>query len=91
MTDSTCDICNDPLPPYSGRGRPRKRCEACASDKSALARAWREQNEERVRAYQHVAAGCAGVHSRFRTNSKGCELDRGNRRASARGRGSFPH
>src|SRR5436190_7513164 len=51
MTDSTCDICNNSLPPYSGAGRPRKRCAECASDKSALARCWREQNGERVEAY----------------------------------------
>jgi hypothetical protein len=32
----------------SGRGRPRKRCEACAADKAALGRLWREANPERV-------------------------------------------
>jgi hypothetical protein len=46
-----CDICEDVLPPYSGRGRPRVRCEECASDKSGLARRWREMNEEAVETY----------------------------------------
>lgn len=46
-----CDMCAAVLPPYSGRGRPRKRCEACGADKSALSAAWRTANREKVAAF----------------------------------------
>jgi hypothetical protein len=38
---TACDRCGAELTPYPGRGRPRVRCEACATDKSALGKAWR--------------------------------------------------
>jgi hypothetical protein len=49
-----CDGCGLPLGVYSGCGRPRKRCSACAADKSALGRRWRAENPERVAAFNEA-------------------------------------
>jgi hypothetical protein len=43
--------CGTTLPPYTGRGRPRKRCPACAADRAGLARDWRASNPARVDAH----------------------------------------
>jgi len=37
--------------PTVGRGRPRKRCPACAADVAQLGRDWRASNPARVEAY----------------------------------------
>jgi hypothetical protein len=43
--------CGGELPPYRGRGAPRKRCEECAADKSSLGKAWRAAHPSEVDAY----------------------------------------
>jgi hypothetical protein len=43
--------CGKELGRPSGRGRPRKRCRECASDKSALAKQWRADHSDEVEAY----------------------------------------
>jgi len=43
--------CGAPIAPMAGRGRPRKRCEPCAADKSRLGKEWRAANPARVDAY----------------------------------------
>jgi len=43
--------CGATFEPTAGRGRSRVRCQACASDKSALAKAWRAANPSRVAAH----------------------------------------
>ena len=40
--------CGRPLPAPKGTGRPRIRCESCASDKSALGKAWRASHPQEV-------------------------------------------
>jgi hypothetical protein len=49
----TCQ-CGAPLPQNRGRGRPRVRCEACASNKSNLAREWRASHPDEVAAQNLV-------------------------------------
>jgi hypothetical protein len=49
MRAEVCDMCGTGLPPFSGRGRPRVRCERCAADKARVARLWRQRHPERVR------------------------------------------
>lgn len=43
--------------PATGPGRPRVRCRACAADRSALGRAWRAANPDRVEAYNASRRG----------------------------------
>ena len=48
----SCESCGASIAPSgAGRGRPRKRCASCAADRSALGRAWRAANPNRVAAY----------------------------------------
>lgn len=66
-----CDTCGRRMPPPRGRGRPRKRCELCAADKSALGRAWRAANPDAVAEYndgrrqQLRARTCRECRDRF--------------------------
>jgi hypothetical protein len=46
--------CGAPIAPTSGRGRPRKRCPACAADRSQLGKEWREANPARVDEYNRA-------------------------------------
>jgi len=48
---TACVDCGGSLPPYSGKGPPRKRCKPCAADKAALGKAWRAENQAAVDAY----------------------------------------
>jgi len=63
--------CGATLPPYLGRGRPRKRCEACAADKSALAKAWRAAHPSRVAAHNIARAKRADTRQRWRERAVG--------------------
>ena len=53
--------CGAPIPaPGARRGRPRKRCPACAGDRAALARGWRAAHPDQVQAYNAARRSPAG-------------------------------
>jgi 5-methylcytosine-specific restriction endonuclease McrA len=87
--EKKCIDCGVVLPAPSGRGRPRKRCMACAGDKSAVARRWREANPTRVEAYNEgrrrgslaYCSGCGLLFESKRDDSVCAECSRKRRRA----------
>ena len=54
-TTRRCALCGVALPPYSGRGRPRKYCSECGSTgpngQGAYLRDWKARNPAAVAAY----------------------------------------
>lgn len=64
-----CVECGKPLPLYPGHGRPRLRCESCAADKSAIAKAWRDSHRAEDNARRRENYWRARLRTIRRTNA----------------------
>lgn len=65
-----CEICNKPIPPHTGPGRPRKFCSTCKLDRQrAQVRAY-GQRLTQVRQQHQISLTCQGCRQSFASSDK---------------------